>query len=44
MSIEIDLLFEIRLVIFAHVMVNECHGGHQRDMQISDTRIVSSED
>ena len=44
MSIEIDLLFEIRLVIFAHVMVNECHGGHQRDIQIIDTQIVPIED
>lgn len=44
MRIEIDLLFEIRLVEFAHIMVNEGNGDNQRDIQIPDTRIVSIED
>jgi hypothetical protein len=42
--IEIDLFFEIRLVEFAHIMVNEGNGDNQRDIQISDTRIVPIED
>jgi hypothetical protein len=42
--IEIDLLFEIRLVEFAHIMVNEGNGDNQRDIQIPDTQIVPIED
>jgi hypothetical protein len=43
-NIEIDLLFEIRLVVFAHIMVNERNRNDQRDIQIPDTQIVPIED
>jgi hypothetical protein len=43
-GIEIDLLFGIRLVVFAHITVNEGNGDNQRDIQIPNTQIVPIED